>query len=82
MESMRIYGYCKKCGGPLFLHVDPDVHVYKVRSLRCWNGHYQEITNIHCADMPDFNKSQADKKVINITELLQKNLKKKYSFAY
>ena len=78
---MKIYGYCDKCGAPLFLRVDPDIFVYKVRSLRCWNGHYHEITAMHCAEMPEMDKRK-NSNVINLKEILQKNLKKKYSFAY
>lgn len=74
---MKFYGYCEKCLAPVFQHIDPDIDVYKVRSLRCWNGHYHEIINIHFSEMPFVYK---DKNVIHITNLLQKKLSKKQPY--
>jgi DNA-directed RNA polymerase subunit RPC12/RpoP len=28
----------------MFWNIDVDVNGYKVRSLRCWNGHYRDLT--------------------------------------
>ena len=70
---MKFFGYCEKCLAPIFEHIDPDIYAYKVRSLRCWNGHYQEIVNIHVAAAPVIFK---EKNVIHITNLLQKDIYK------
>ncbi|HLC27133.1 MAG TPA: hypothetical protein VJM80_10225 [bacterium] len=49
---MLVHGTCAKCAAPIFLHIDPDEEVYKVRSLRCWNGHYKEIDIIELSRLP------------------------------
>lgn len=50
-KQLRVYGYCEKCEAPIFLHIDIDRDAYKVRSLRCWNGHYKEFTTIKISEV-------------------------------
>jgi len=49
---VKLYGRCDKCQAPVFVHLDNDRDVYKVRSFRCWNGHYRSFENLRLATMP------------------------------
>jgi hypothetical protein len=50
---MEIVGQCKRCGAPMFWNVDVDANGYKVRSLRCWNGHYRDLTVLNLVQVED-----------------------------
>lgn len=68
--AMRIHGSCAKCSAPIFLHVDLDEEVYKVRSLRCWNGHYKEIEAIELSQLPAiFEQNREVLRYIKIIEV-------------
>ena len=50
---MDIAGQCKRCAAPLFWNDDVDINGYKVRSLRCWNGHYRDLTVLNLTQTED-----------------------------
>lgn len=67
---MLLHGTCAKCAAPIFLHIDPDEEVYKVRSLRCWNGHYKEIEVIELSQLPAiFEQNRKLVRYIKIVDL-------------
>ena len=57
---MDIVGQCKRCGAPMFWNIDVDTNGYKVRSLRCWNGHYRDLTILDLIQTED-NEAQTVK---------------------
>lgn len=52
---MEIAGYCKRCKGPIFWNLEVDNNGYKVRSLRCWNGHYKVLVVLNLAQVANHN---------------------------
>ena len=41
--KVKTVGHCKKCGAPMFWKLEVDNNGYKVKSFRCWNGHYKDL---------------------------------------
>ena len=51
-KERKKLGYCKRCGGPVFWNLEVDSNGYKVRSFRCWNGHYKDLTILSLSQIP------------------------------